>query len=65
MDGNIGTSGIILPGTAFGEVENLTNMSAFTKEQKWQKMAHRIQSQTDPGGKAGYKIERMHSDQGK
>ena len=65
VDGNIGTSGIILPGTAFGEVENLTNMRAFTKEQKWQKMAHRIQSQTDPGGKAGYKIERMHSDQGK
>ena len=64
VDGNIAASGIIMPGTAFGEVELMSNMGSITKEQKWRRMAHRIQSQTDPGGRAGYKIERMHSDQG-
>ena len=64
VDNNKAASGLYLKKTSFGTVSQLKNFTSVAKEKAYRDMQRYIQSHTDPGGKLGYKMQRMKMDQG-
>jgi hypothetical protein len=63
-NGNRYTLDAVVLGSAFGAVANSSNKRAATILHKWNRIKYRLKALTDPGGKLGYEIQRLHTDPG-
>ena len=64
VDGNKGASGLFVTKTSFGAVAQLKNFSSVANDKAFRKMQQYVQSNTDPGGKNKYALQRVKLDQG-